>query len=54
MEAMEDFAAQNQVKAVTLEVRSQNTAALKLYKSYGFEEKPESAGVIIMIRRMTP
>ena len=38
MEAMEDFAAQNQVKAVTLEVRSQNTAALKLYKSYGFEE----------------
>ena len=38
MEAMEDFATQNQVKAVTLEVRSQNTAALNLYKSYGFEE----------------
>lgn len=29
MEAMEDFAVQNQVKAVTLEVRSQNMACIK-------------------------
>lgn len=38
MEAMENFAENHQVSAVTLEVRSQNTAARRLYESYGFQE----------------
>lgn len=39
MDAMVDFARENQVYAITLEVRAGNRAARNLYESYGFAEE---------------
>lgn len=39
MDTMVQFARKNKVSEITLEVRSGNTAALNLYKSYGFKEE---------------
>lgn len=44
MEAMITLSRENQVEAVSLEVRSGNTAARRLYESYGFAEEAVRKG----------
>lgn len=44
MEAMLNLSRENQVEAVSLEVRTGNTAARRLYESYGFAEEAVRKG----------
>ena len=39
MDRLAETAREQEIKAVTLEVRTSNRAAIELYKSYGFREK---------------
>ena len=38
LQAMEDYCVEHQMESITLEVRSQNLAARKLYEKHGFEQ----------------